>query len=47
MYTIKSYKKESIPEYCKYFVVIIVNSKGKQFIIYFRKFPVNPKNVDD
>jgi hypothetical protein len=43
----KELQNDSIQEYCKYFDVIIVNSKGKHFITYFRKFPVNPSNVDD
>ena len=43
----KELQKQSIQDYCQYFDVIIVNSKGKHFITYFRKFPVNPQNVDD
>ena len=42
----KELQNQSIQDYCKYFDVIIVNSKGKHFITYFRYLPVNPQNVD-
>ena len=47
LYISEQYLKDNdIQEYCKYYEVIIVNSKNKHFITYFRKNPTQPNEVD-